>query len=66
MELAYTYIYIYIYLPLFCFSLFDNVTEFRNKPEKKKRKCLTTPGITNFAKNTRRFMRTESDTLGAG
>jgi len=28
-------IYIYIYLPLFCFSLFDNVTEFRNKPKKK-------------------------------
>lgn len=27
--------YIYIYFTLFCFSLFDNVTEFRNKPEKK-------------------------------
>jgi len=26
---------IYIYFTLFCFSLFDNVTEFRNKPEKK-------------------------------
>jgi len=26
---------IYIYLTLFCFFLFDNVTEFCNKPEKK-------------------------------